>query len=214
MPRLADTLARLWARRAPMPAEEKASATGPLIVLETLGRPAWTPRDYEAFAREGFMQNAIVYRAVRMIAEAAASVPLLLFEGDQEHDDHPLLDLLARPSLDQTGTDFLEAWYGYLLVAGNAYVEAVALDGRLRELHALRPDRMQVVPGAEGWRRGAAYGNRLVHERGCDPSPKYSRRRSRSNAGRPISQARATLSASQTRTLPSSPAVTNRLPCG
>lgn len=137
--------------------EAKASATGPLIVLETLGRPVWTPRDYEAFAREGFMQNAIVYRAVRMIAEAAASVPLMLFEDGGEHEEHPLLDLLARPSLDQTGTDFLEAWYGYLLVAGNAYVEAVALDGRVRELHALRPDRMKVVPGAEGWPEAYEY---------------------------------------------------------
>ncbi len=163
MPRILETLAGFWPGRATpavaraAPHEEKASATGPLIVLETLGRPVWTPRDYEAFAREGFMQNAIVYRAVRMIAEAAASVPLMLFEGDEEHDDHPLLDLLARPSLDQTGTDFLEAWYGYLLVAGNAYVEAVALDGRLRELHALRPDRMKVVPGAEGWPEAYEY---------------------------------------------------------
>ena len=168
MPRILETLAGLWPGRAKtaaaalrpphaVPDEAKASATGPLIVLETLGRPVWTPRDYEAFAREGFMQNAVVYRAVRMIAEAAASVPLMLFEGDEEHEDHPLLDLLAKPSLDQTGTDFLEAWYGYLLVAGNAYVEAVALDGRLRELHALRPDRMKVVPGAEGWPEAYEY---------------------------------------------------------
>jgi len=163
MPRILDTLAGLWPRRTTPDAvralapEEKASATGPLIVLETLGRPVWTPRDYEAFAREGFMQNAIVYRAVRMIAEAAASVPLMLFEGDEEHEQHPLLDLLSRPSLDHTGTDFLEAWYGYLLVAGNAYVEAVGLDGRLRELHALRPDRMKVVPGAEGWPEAYEY---------------------------------------------------------
>jgi len=163
MPRILETLAGLWPGRATHAAtravahEEKASATGPLIVLETLGRPVWAPRDYEAFAREGFMQNAVVYRAVRMIAEAAASVPLMLFEGDREHDDHPLLDLLARPSLDHTGADFLEAWYGYLLVAGNAYVEAVALDGRLRELHALRPDRMKVVPGEEGWPEAYEY---------------------------------------------------------
>jgi HK97 family phage portal protein len=161
MPSILETLAGLWPSRATPAArlahEAKASATGPLIVLETLGRPVWTPRDYEAFAREGFMQNAIVYRAVRMIAEAAASVPLMLFEGDEEHERHPLLDLLARPSPDQTGTDFLEAWYGYLLVAGNAYVEAVALDGKLRELHALRPDRMKVVPGAEGWPEAYEY---------------------------------------------------------
>jgi len=168
MPRILETLAGLWPGRAKSAAvsvtaanaradEMKASAAGPLFVLETLGRPVWTPRDYEAFAREGFMQNAIVYRAVRMISEAAASVPLLLYEGDAEHDHHPLLDLLARPSLDQTGADFLEAWYGYLLVSGNAYVEAVALEGRIRELHALRPDRMKVVPGAEGWPEAYEY---------------------------------------------------------
>ena len=47
-----------------------------------LRQPVWAPRDYAAFAREGFTQNAIVYRSVRMVAEAAASVPLLLYEGD------------------------------------------------------------------------------------------------------------------------------------
>ena len=42
------------------------------------------------------MQNAIVYRCVRMIAEASASVPLCLYQGDAEITAHPLLDLLAR----------------------------------------------------------------------------------------------------------------------
>ena len=56
----------------------------------------WSPRDYSAFAREGFMQNAIVYRGVRMIAEAAASVPLLLYEGDVEITEHALIGLMAR----------------------------------------------------------------------------------------------------------------------
>ncbi len=65
-----------WRRFWPRAAETKASATGALL-LELQGRPVWAPRDYGAFAREGFMQNAVVYRSVRMIAEAAASVPLL-----------------------------------------------------------------------------------------------------------------------------------------
>ena len=135
----------------------KGTATGPLIAYQNLGEPVWAPRDYAAFAREGFMQNAIVYRSVRMIAEAAASIPLLLYEGANEIEDHPLIDLLRRPSLDHTGTDFLEAWYGFLLVAGNAYVEAVALDGEMRELHILRPDRMKVIPGLDGWPEGYEY---------------------------------------------------------
>ena len=89
----------------------------------------WSPRDYAAFAREGFMQNAIVYRSVRMVAEAAASVPLLLYEGDQEIAEHPLLDLIARPNPVSSAPDLLESWYGFLLVSGNAYLEAVAVGG-------------------------------------------------------------------------------------
>jgi HK97 family phage portal protein len=45
----------------------------------------------------------------------------------------------------------LEALYGHLLVSGNAYVEAVGVDGEIRELYALRPDRMSVVPDGSGW---------------------------------------------------------------
>ena len=62
-----------------------------------------------------------------------------------------------QPSLDHTSVDFLESWYGFLLVAGNAYVEAVALNGELRELHILRPDRMKVIPGPDGWPEGYEY---------------------------------------------------------
>ena len=117
----------------------------------------WTPRDLAALAREGFAKNAIVYRAVRMIAEAAGSVPLYLFDGTSEIDEHPLLALLSRPNPMQGAPDLFEAWYGHLMVAGNAYLEAVAVEGRVRELHVLRPDRMKVVPGPDGWPEGYEY---------------------------------------------------------
>jgi HK97 family phage portal protein len=142
---LRDRLAR-W-----LGLEAKASKTAKLIAWTSAGQPIWTPRDFTALAREGFAKNAVVYRSVRMIAEAAASVPLFLFDGEREVDDHPLLALIARPNPMQCGPDLLEAWYGHLLVAGNAYLEAVSVDGTPRELHALRPDRMKVVPGADGW---------------------------------------------------------------
>jgi HK97 family phage portal protein len=156
MPRMLDALSRLVPWRRPIP-EPKASRTGALVAIETLGQPVWAPRDYGAFAREGFMQNAVVYRSVRMIAEAAASIPLLLYEGDEEIEAHPLLDLVRRPNAGQTGVDFLESWYGFLLVSGNAYCEVVAAGGRLREWHALRPDRMKVVPGTDGWPEAYEY---------------------------------------------------------
>ena len=131
--------------------EGKASRTGPLMALYGAGRPKWTDRTYAALAREGFEKNAIVYRAVRMVAEAAASVPWLMFDGRQEIVDHPFLDLMRMPNLREAGPVFLESLLGHLYVSGNAYVEAVCIDGQPRELYALRPDRMRVVPGRNGW---------------------------------------------------------------
>ncbi len=157
MPRIPAALARLMPGFVRRPDTTKASATAALLSIESLGQPVWSPRDYGAFAREGFMQNAIVYRSVRMIAEAAASIPLLLYEGDHEIEHHPFLDLIRRPSADHTVVDFMESWYGFLLVSGNAYVEAVGIGGQLRELHALRPDRMKVLPGPDGWPEGYEY---------------------------------------------------------
>ena len=137
--------------------ETKRSATAPLIALHQAGRPQWTPRNYAALAQEGFASNAIGYRAVRMIAEAAGSLPWLLYDGDREIAAHPLLELLKKPNPGQPGRDFGEQLYGFLLVAGNAYVEKVEIDGAVRELHALRPDRMKAVASNNGWAEAYDY---------------------------------------------------------
>ena len=135
----------------PSALEAKASATGRLIAFHSNGQPVWTPRDYAALTEQGYRQNPVVYRCVRLVSEAAASITWLVHDGDRELTDHPLLALLKRPNARQSGPELLEAVYGHLLVAGNAYIEAAVVAGELRELHALRPDRMKVVPGADGW---------------------------------------------------------------
>lgn len=137
--------------------EAKRSATAPLIALHTAGRPQWTPRNYAALAKEGFAANAIGYRAVRMIADAAASLPWLLYDGSREVTAHPLLALLQKPNAGQPGREFAEQLYGFLLVAGNAYVEKVDIDGAPRELHALRPDRVKAVASLNGWAEAFEY---------------------------------------------------------
>jgi HK97 family phage portal protein len=135
-------------RRAP---QQKASRTARLVAVERLGRPVWTPRDYGALAREGFMRNAIAHRCIALVSQTAASVPLVLYDGRTELTEHKLAALLAQPSRSVGGQVFLETLYSQLLVSGNAYVEAVAVDGEVRELFTLRPDRVRVVPGPDGW---------------------------------------------------------------
>src|SRR5436305_2567235 len=98
--------------------------------------------------------------------------------GPGERDAHPLPNLFARPNPRQDGASFFEALYGYLLLSGNAYVEAVALAGEgadpVRELYALRPDRMRVLPGPDGWAEAYEYtaGGRSVRfDQAAPPLP-------------------------------------------
>jgi HK97 family phage portal protein len=132
-------------------APERKSGSGSLLALSLGGAARWGGRDTAALARTGVMQNAVAYACIRKIASAAASVPWLLYDGDAELDSHPLLTLLARPNAREDGPSLFERWYAFLQSAGNAYLEAVTLEGCPRELHVLRPDRVTVVPGARGW---------------------------------------------------------------
>ena len=136
--------------------EAKHSRAGPLIALTGAGRARWTPRDYASLAREGFSRNPVAYRCVRMIAEAAASAPLIVFSGGVRDDAHPAARLLVKPNPEQSGAEWLEGVYGALQTAGNAYVEAVG-DDAPGELWSLRPDRVQVAPGRQGWPEAYEY---------------------------------------------------------
>ena len=88
--------------------EIKDSRAGPLIAVTGAGRPRWTPRDYASLAAEGIGKNAVAYRCVRMIAEAAASAPLIVFADGVRDDAHPAARLMARPNPEQSGPEWLE----------------------------------------------------------------------------------------------------------
>lgn len=145
--------------------EEKSSKVKSLISMHNIGEPQWTPRNYQSFAKEGFAQNSICYRCIRMIAEAAASIPLRVNEDGVDYKDHPILELLNNPNANQCGPELIEEWYGYLMVAGNSYLELVTINETPRELYVLRPDRMKVIAGADGWPQAFEYttNNHSVH---------------------------------------------------
>ena len=135
----------------PSPAPETKTGDGvPLVAVELTRRACFTGTDYGSLCREGFGRNPVVYRCTRMIAEAAASVPM---RGD------------ALP----TGTAAaLERFYGYLQVAGAAYLHAASLGGEVVGMSALRPDAVQAVTDRAGRLAGYAVegpGGRTTHRR-------------------------------------------------
>ncbi|WP_226621785.1 phage portal protein [Alloyangia pacifica] len=132
--------------------ETKASAAGRLIAVQASGRVAWSPRDTGSLTRQGFTGNPVGFRAVKLIAEAAAALPLVLQDAEMRYSAHPILRRIAAPNPVQGKAELLEALYGQLLLSGDGYLEAVGRGAGLpAELHVLRSERMRPVPGPDGW---------------------------------------------------------------
>ncbi len=146
------------------PPEAKASRTARLIAFESGGRARWTPRDYAALAREGYGKNAIVHRAVRLIAESVGARQLHAVRG------HGRARRSIRCSISwrgrtraRTALRFSKASASYLLLAGNAYIEAVGIAGRSQaRAERARALRAAARPhergaGADGWPQAFEY---------------------------------------------------------
>ena len=148
---------RRWFNVSSAP-DSKSSATsrlphsGSQVTWLQQGKPNWTARGYSALVREGYLKNSVAHRAVKMVSECAASLPLQVLRDTVDVSKSPAGRLLARPNPAQDTVSFFETLYTHMQLAGNAYVEMVlGADGVPAELYLLRPDRMSVVPGSNGW---------------------------------------------------------------
>ncbi len=131
------------------PPEVKASAAARVVAFQGAGRAAWSARDTATLTRVGFLGNPVAFRCVKIVAEAAAAVPVVVQDTGTRFDVHPVIDLLAAPNPGQGGSALMEGFYGNLLLSGDGYLEAAGdvASGGPRELYVLRSDRMKVVPG-------------------------------------------------------------------
>jgi len=109
---------------------------------------ARAPFDYRSAVRHAFLENPVAQRAVRIVAEGVGSAPLA--EADAQ--------ALALVKVTSAGQSLLETLAAHLLLHGNGFVQ-IARDGSGRpiELFALRPERVSVLPGDDGWPRAYRY---------------------------------------------------------
>ena len=124
---------------------------GPVVTVTTAGFARSAMDGYENQAKDGYRKNVIVYKSVNLIAQNAAAVPFRLFKGDldgDQIDDHPLLDLLRKPSPTRSGGEYFQAVYSHFLISGNAFQLQIGPQGQPPvELWPMRPDRMRIRPG-------------------------------------------------------------------
>jgi HK97 family phage portal protein len=106
------------------------------------------PFEYAGAVRRAYLGNPVAQRAVRLVAEGIGGAPL-------RSGDPALTALVAATS---AGQPLLETLAAQLLLHGNAYVQVMKdAAGWPVELFALRPERMQVIAGADGWPTGFTY---------------------------------------------------------
>ena len=115
------------------------------------GGSARAPFDYGRAVKNSFVENPVAQRAVRIVSEGVGSAPLA--------DTDDALALLVGTS--SAGQSLIETLAMHLLLHGNGFVQ-IMKDGAGHpvELFALRPERVSVVPGEDGW--PAAYRYRLA----------------------------------------------------
>jgi HK97 family phage portal protein len=107
------------------------------------------PRSYELQVRDGYLNNAIAQRAVRLVAEGAASVPLTAKDTGDGQVAAAALALIRATS---AGQSLIETVAAHILLHGNAYIEMLpGADGAPAELYALRPERVTIEADARGW---------------------------------------------------------------
>lgn len=119
------------------------------------------------------MQTTAVYACVRILAEAVASLPLHVYEyqddgGKKLVHDHPLYYLLHdEPNPEMTSFVFRETLMSHLLMWGNAYAQIIRDGaGRVLGLYPLLPDKMDVQRDD----KGNIY---YVYSRNSDENPMF-----------------------------------------
>lgn len=106
------------------------------------------PFEYGSAVRRAYLENPVAQRAVRLVAEGIGGAPLLPAD--------PALAALVTDT--SAGQPLLETLASQLLLHGNAYAQVLKdARGRPVELFALRPERMSVIAGPDGWPTAFTY---------------------------------------------------------
>ena len=139
------------------PPQSKSSSPQPLVALQLAANAEWTPSGFSALARAGYERNAVSYRCIRLIAEAASSVPFGCDKQESTLAGESVSHLLSRPQPGTSRAEFFERLYGYLQLSGDSFLEMAIIDGRPAALFNLRPDRMRPLTNAKGQAVGWEY---------------------------------------------------------
>lgn len=131
------------------------------------GRPLAAPDDYEAFYKEGYVENELVASCIWEISTSASEAKMVVRskkkDGTTEEakgsQADALRQLLENPNPEMSTFNFLEQLFTYQQITGNWFTRKIrAKLGRgVVHLWPLDPRYTRVLPGSNGWVQSYKY---------------------------------------------------------
>lgn len=142
-----------WMRQKENPANRA------IMVYHPAGQAIWTKASFANLSREGYERCATVFACVKMLATAGSRIDWYMSRlsqgrgaGWKELDEHPGVELLAKPNEYEGGIRFMEKVISYILLNGNNYIWKLqgARTFPPKHLYIMRPDRVKII-GSGDW---------------------------------------------------------------
>ena len=121
----------------------------PFQVLSTQSAdiPIYSELTVRKAVREGYRISGSVYRAIRVIVQAASGIPWVVLDKDGEViPNHPFTQAWSHPNLEFSGQDNMELIIAHLKLAGNAFIQPIMVGGKPKEFWVCMPDLIQPIP--------------------------------------------------------------------
>lgn len=121
-------------------------------VIEQLNTPfaRWTNWTIANAVKEGYKVSGWVFKAVSLISKNIAMVPWQVVDSNGEPvKEHPITLLLQNPNPAFSRQDFFELISAWQQLSGEAYVKTISVDGQIKEIWPISPDRITPIESKE-----------------------------------------------------------------
>ena len=118
-------------------------------------------KSYTDYAK-AYMRSGWIFAPVNRVAQAAAQVPLRVYELDKNGEpaevvDHPSKSLLETVNPWMTGFDLIETTFAFLEIAGKCFWLLLPNYKNPQQIWPLRPDRVKVIEDDKNFIAGYEY---------------------------------------------------------
>lgn len=126
---------------------KKNSSSFGVLSTQSPGIPVYSEMTVRKATREGYKISGSVYRAVRVVVQAASAIPWVVLNKDGEViPEHDFTKVWSHPNREFSGQDNMELIVAHLKLVGNAFIQPIIVNGKPIEFWVCMPDLIQPVP--------------------------------------------------------------------